>query len=59
LRRRPDCGKEEEMTYTMENGLLVEGSLEPDPELVKTMRERESSPAEPVKWEHLRQNLGL
>lgn len=47
------------MAYVTEDGLRVEGSLEPDPELVQTMQERESSPAEPVKWEHLRDHLGL
>jgi hypothetical protein len=47
------------MTYMTEDGLRVVGSLEPDPELVKTMQERENSQEPPVKWEQLRLNLGL
>lgn len=47
------------MAYMTLDGLRVVGSLEPDPDLVQTMQEREKTPGTPVTWEKVRQNLGL
>jgi hypothetical protein len=58
LRKNSDS-KEGTMSYTTEDGLRVEGSLDPDPELERIVRERENSQEEPVRWEELREHLGL
>ena len=40
-------------------GLVVIGEMAPHPELVATIQHREQHPETPVRWEDVKQDLGL